>query len=69
MLVLLNPYRFSNSISSVLLGKKKAAMKANPLIDSKQMAGTGLYSSAINGEKIVRVLAMKLQIPVAVALF
>jgi len=44
-------------------------MKATTAIPSRIDVGMGVSSSAIKGAKTVRPLAIKLQMPVAVALF
>lgn len=50
-------------------GKKNATMKAKMATANKTDVGIGVSSSAISGANTVKNLEMKLQIPVAVALF
>lgn len=58
---------FSYSISSSLYGRKNKAMMAMHVAEIRRIAGMGLSNSAANELVTVTVLAMKLQIPMAVA--
>jgi len=58
---------FANSISDEYEGKKKVFMKLMTVNDIKIIPGIGLSNSATREEVIVTPLAMKLQIPIAVA--
>jgi hypothetical protein len=58
-----------NSISDEYDGKKKVFIKLMTVIDINIIAGIGLSNSATREEPTVTPLAIKLQIPIAVALF
>ena len=59
---------FSNSASYFGVGRKQTAMRAIMFIPMSNDAGHGLGNSAARLDNIVKLLAMKLTIPIAVAL-
>lgn len=58
---------YSNSASYFGVGKKHAVMRAITLTPMSKLAGQGLGNSAARLDRMVKLLAMKLTIPIAVA--